>query len=68
MTRTLVIAAVAMLAAVVLQSAGGPVEAAGKKQSRPTSAQKGGGDQGVAWVSGMGGVRGFAKVKGKKAR
>jgi hypothetical protein len=68
MARSLTIVAVAMLAAVVLQSAGGPVEAADKKQPRSTSAQKGGDDQGVAWVSGMGGVRGSSKGKAKKAR
>lgn len=68
MARTFVIATVAMMAAVVLQSAGGPVEAAGKKQPQTTGAQKGGDDKGVAWVSGMGGVRGSGKAKGKKAR
>ena len=68
MIRTLVIAAVAMLAAVVIQSAGGRVEAAGKKQAQTKGAQKSGDDKGVAWVSGMGGVRGSGKAKGKKAR
>lgn len=68
MTRTFVIVAVATLAVVVFQSAGGSAEAAGKKQPRSTSAQKGGSDQGVAWVSGAGGVRGSGKAKEKKAK